>query len=389
MQPASATREAIESAETRQADAGDTGQTRDVGLVPSYGLPEDIANGMAPDLADTLRDQVDASVAWSVHVVPDPVTGSDVSSEELLRAISRMAEAAQWDYVIALTDLPVRRDGHIVIADASRELGVGWVSIPALGVFRIRARTRDVVSQLVGQLHREGDEPHLAPGYVTTTGGEGADEAVDTEYVARGPLATARLVDGMVLANKPWSILPSLRTTAVTTIGTGSYGLIFSSIWQLGEYSESVRLLLLSLLAITVLSAWIIIAHELWRPRTRDSSPYLTTLYNATTAVTVGTGVAMAYVIVYLVLLLETVVFMPSDLLAHRLEKPVDWTNYVTAAWVAASVATFAGALGASLEDTERVRAATFSWRMQQRFDAVREQADREEAAESPESKDQ
>lgn len=63
---------------------------------------------------------------------------------------------------------------------------------------------------------------------------------------------------------------------------------------------------------------------------------------------------------------------------------PVDALNYVTATWVTTSVATLAGALGAGLEDTDRVREATFSWRMQRRFEeheAAREedQVDHEE----------
>lgn len=360
-----------------------------IGLVPSPGLPEGIANDIVEDLASELSETIDSGVRWVVRVVPDPITGSNVETPDLLEELGKIARSDAWDYTIALTDLPVRRNRKIVLADASTEKRSGWISIPALGVLWLRRKVRRITVQLVedlyagrGQSEIEDDELMLKEAGRGDT--SDAAEIIDTRYISRSRLAPARLLGGMVYANEPWTILPSFKTTTVTAVATGSYGLIFSSMWELGEHASSIRLVVLSLVAMSLLGGWIIVSHGLWQPHHGASSQFLTTLYNTTTVITIGTGVLFAFGMIYLILLFESVIFMPPSLLESRLGMPVDALNYVTATWVTASVATLAGALGAGLEDTERVRQATFSWRMQRRFEeyeAAREedQVDREE----------
>lgn len=357
-----------------------------IGLVPSPGLPEDIANDISNDLARELGETIDSDVRWVVRVVPDPITGSNVETPDLLEELGTLAQTDSWDYTIALTDLPVRRHGKIVLADASTDQQAGWISIPALGALWIRRKVRRIIIQLVEDLYASPDEDDDVLRLTEVGRGDAseADEMIDTRYIFKGRFATARLLAGMVYANQPWTIIPSFKTTAVTAVATGSYGLIFASMWELGEHSSVIRLIVLSLVAMSLLGAWIIVSHGLWQPHHGASSRFLTALYNATTVITIGTGVLFAYAMIYLVLLFESVIFMPPSLLTSRLEMPVDALNYVTATWVTASVATLAGALGAGLEDTERVREATFSWRMRRRFEEYEEareedQADREE----------
>ncbi len=366
------------------------GDSVTIGLVPSPGLPEEIANDIRDDLARELGEAVDSDVRWVIRVVPDPITGSNVETPDLLEELGKLAHTDAWDYSIALTDLPVRRNKKIVLADASSEQRAGWISIPALGALWLRRKVRRIIVQLVEDLHGGHDENDSEGDDLLQLkeAGRGdtsdAEEVIDTRYISRSRFATAHLLGGMVYANQPWTIFPSFKTTAVTAVATGSYGLIFSSMWELGEHSSTIRLIVLSLVAMSLLGAWIILSHGLWQPHNGASSQFLATLYNTTTVITVGTGVLFAYAMIYLVLLFESVIFMPPSLLAQRLEMPVDALNYVTATWVTTSVATLAGALGAGLEDTDRVREATFSWRMQRRFEeheAAREedQVDHEE----------
>lgn len=361
-----------------------------IGLVPSPGLPEDIADDIREDLASKLHEIVDSNVRWVVRVVPDPITGSDVETPDLLEELGELAHTDAWDFTIALTDLPVRRNNNVVIADASREQRAGWISIPALGPFMLRRKVRRITVQLVEDLYLapgadEDQEDDLPQAEVAGRGDTtDAEEAIDVRYISKSKLAIVRLLGGMVYANKPWTIIPSFKTTAVAAIGTGSFGIIFASVWELGEYSTTLRLIVLSLLAMSLLGGWIIVAHGLWQPQHGRSSRFLTALYNTTTVITIGTGVLVAHVMIYVVLLFEAVVFMPPMVLENRLEMPVNAVNYLTAAWVTTNVATLAGALGAGVEDTERVRESSFNWRMQRRFEeheAAREedQVDREE----------
>lgn len=370
-------------------EASDDGSnTFTVGLVPSPGLPEDIANDIRDDLAKALGESIDSNIRWVIRVVSDPITGSNVETPDLLRELGNLAQSDAWDFTIALTDLPVRRNNKIVIADASTEQRAGWISVPALGPFLLRRKVRRITFQLVKDLYAasnedDSDDNHLLHSKEAGRGDTSdAAEMIDIRYISRSWFATARLLGGMVYANEPWTIFPSFKTTAVTAVASGSFGVIFASVWELGEHSSTIRLIMLSLVAMSLLGGWIIVAHGLWQPQ-RGGSRFLNTLYNATTVVTIGTGVLFAYVMIYLVLLFESAIFMPPSLLTHRLEMPVDALNYITATWVTTSVATLAGALGAGLEDTDRVREATFSWRMQSRFEEHKEareedQVDRE-----------
>lgn len=364
-----------------------------LGLVPSPGLPEDIANDIRDDLARELGEAIDSEVRWVVRVVSDPITGSNVETPDLLEELGNLAHLDAWDYTIALTDLPVRRNGKIVLADASTDQRAGWISVPAMGVLGLRRKVRRIIVHLVEDLYAESNEDtnqvdnHLRSDGVARGDTSDAAETIDTRYISRSIFATARLLTGMVYANEPWTIFPSFKTTAVTAVATGSYGLIFSSMWELGEHASIIRLIVLSIVAMSLLSAWIIVSHDLWQPHYGTSSRFLTSLYNATTVLTIGTGVLFASAMIYLVLLFESVIFMPPSLLTSRLEMPVDALNYVTATWVTTSVATLAGALGAGLEDTERVREATFSWRMQRRleeYEAARDE-NKDDRGEHPE----
>ncbi len=341
-----------------------------VGLVPSPGLAEDIANDISQNLADDLSQQIDVSAPWDVHVRTNPLSGTDTDSPDLFEALGSVDDANAWDYAIAITDIPFRRDGQIVIASSSNERCAAWISIPALGPFALRRRTRELVIQLVHDLcaPQENDDsgraidPGVARRAATTSEGN--------RYVAPGILGQARLVGGMVYANKPWNTFPSFKKTGVTAVATGSYGLIFTSLWELGAAYTVWRLTGLMLLAMTILATWIITTHRLWQHPAPAMSGYLTTLYNVTTIVTIASGVIFAYVLIYIMLLIESAVFMPPSLLESKIQQPVGPLNYAAAAWVTASVATLAGALGASLEDTAAVRRATFGWRQRQRLES-------------------
>jgi hypothetical protein len=63
-------------------------------------------------------------------------------------------------------------------------------------------------------------------------------------------------------------------------------------------------------------------------------------------------------------------VFVPRDYFQSILKHPVSFGEYLTLSWLAASLATVAGALGASLEDEETVRKAAYGYRQRRRSEA-------------------
>lgn len=217
-----------------------------------------------------------------------------------------------------------------------------------------------------------------------------AAEMIDTRYVAGGMLPVPRLLAGMVYANEPLTIFPSFKTTIATAVATDSYSLTFTSIWELGgPYYSPVRFALLALMSIAALSTWVIISHQLWQPRHAASSRFLAAMYNTTTVVTVALAVIVSYAMIYLVLLAEGAVIMPPSRLEALLQRAPGPPTYLAAAIVTAPVGTLAGALGAGLEDTDRVRRTTFSWRMQQRFEEYERAREEDEGDEQEVSGDQ
>jgi hypothetical protein len=84
---------------------------------------------------------------------------------------------------------------------------------------------------------------------------------------------------------------------------------------------------------------------------------------------TITSAVLCAYTILFALILLAAWVFVPGDYFQTILKHPVGFGEYLTLSWLAASLATVAGALGASLEHEETVRKASYGYRQRRRHD--------------------
>jgi hypothetical protein len=119
--------------------------------------------------------------------------------------------------------------------------------------------------------------------------------------------------------------------------------------------------------AMVAMVVWIIVAHHLWErpsdPEVRKWAP----LYNGVSVLSISAAVLLAYAILFLLLFVAAWVFVPGDYFQSTLKHPVGIGEYLTLSWLGASLATVAGALGASLEDEERVRKASYGYRQRRR----------------------
>jgi hypothetical protein len=381
-----------------------------VGLVPSPGHAQEIVADIAEDLPELLREHIDDEVSWEIKVVPDPLTGSNVETPQLLDELDEWRSPHGWSYAISVTDLPVRRQERIVIGEASVDRNLAWISVPPLGTFWLRRRVRAAILQMVNELRwgtprgnpdRQEEEHQHDPDaasqrdrtldpMISSRVAEHSipsedDTTVNVRYLAPRRLGHARLLTGMVYANRPWTLFPSFKTTVATAFATGGYVMVFSTVWVLGNQYAIWRLVLLTLVSMSVLSGWIILSHNLWQPSREAASRYLTSLYNTTTVLTIVVGVIFAYTAVFLLLLSASAVFIPPAILESEIQQPVSPFNYVRVAWMGVSVATIAGAIGAGLEDSEAVRNATFSWRQQNRYEEYKRLwGDEREASDDP-----
>ncbi|HET7270230.1 MAG TPA: hypothetical protein VFI90_04005 [Rubrobacter sp.] len=90
-------------------------------------------------------------------------------------------------------------------------------------------------------------------------------------------------------------------------------------------------------------------------------------LYNGVTVLIISVAVLLAYAVLFALLFLAAWVFVPGASFQTMLKHPVGFGEYLTLSWLAASLATVAGALGSSLEDEDKVRDAAYRYRKRRR----------------------
>ena len=192
---------------------------------------------------------------------------------------------------------------------------------------------------------------------------------VEARFAATGALGHLRLWAGMVLANRPWKMLPAFKGAIAAAFATGAYVLVISSIWLVADSVGFWRLLALMVAALMAMVAWLIVAHNLWeRPSDREQRKWAA-LYNGVSVLTVSAAVLLAYAILFALIFLAAWVFVPGAYFQSTLKHPVGFGEYVTLAWLGTSLATVAGALGASLEEEEKVREASYGNRQRRRHE--------------------
>ena len=112
-----------------------------------------------------------------------------------------------------------------------------------------------------------------------------------------------RLLLGMVLANRPWLLVPGLKSALVAALATGAVATVNSTVWLLAGSLSWWRLVVATIASIVLVVAWLVIDGELW-DRPEDESPQArerSRLYNASTLLTLTAGVLICYVALYVV----------------------------------------------------------------------------------------
>lgn len=330
-----------------------------VGLVADPAAPTEMAQRMT-DLGP-----LDGSDAWDITVVSEPFT---TGSENVDTAVGRLQDHARrrhWDLVVGLTELPLHdHEGRHLLAQTDPARRAAVLSLPALGGFRRRARTRRTVQSLVSGM---------------------ADPSTNAEHHVALPRWRGRwrLLLGMVLANRPWRLVPGLKSALVAALATGAVATINSTVWLLAGSLSWWRLVITTVVSVALAVGWLVVDGELWDRPDEDSSQarHRSRLYNASTVVTLMAGVLICYVALYVVSLAWAWFLLDPRAMGNDLQAPRGYGDLFVLAWFVASVATVGGGLGSGLESDESIRAAAYSKREQDRRerlvrDPTDEQAD-------------
>lgn len=356
-----------------------------LGIVADPGLPTELAHRLAAELPGVLGRDADGS--WEVRVCDDRIALDRHGALPMTEIGERTREREGLDAVVLITDLPRRAGSDPVVADGATGSRVGLVSLPALGAFDQYRRCRDTVVRLVtrhlfparerervGQdsdAGRAGSLTRLAPADTASpddgAGSAGVEDEVDVRLSLTGLRGRIRLLAGMVRANRPWRLVPSLSPAIAAAAAGAAFGIFYSNIWELATALSVGRQATITLVALTGMTTWLILDNGLWESRRSRSLREEMLLSNLSTVLTVAFGVLTMYVLLFGITLTAAVLVIPPDYLGTNIMREAGIGDYLRIAVLSASMGTIAGALGSGFADEGAVRQAAYSRREQER----------------------
>jgi hypothetical protein len=331
-----------------------------VGLMADPAAPTVIAREMTD-----LRP-LDGSPAWDITIVSQPFTTGSEDVETAMRRLREQARRRNWDLVVGLTELPLHdHEGRHLLVQTDPEQRTAVLSLPALGGIRMHARARRAVRSLVSGM---------------------ADPNAKDEHRVALPRVRGRwrLLRGMVLANRPWLLVPGLKSALVAALATGAVATINNTVWVLAASLSWWRLVVATIGSVTLVVAWLVIDGQLW-DRPDDDSPQArerTRLYNASTLLTLMAGVVICYAGLYVVNLAWAFFILNPDVMGNSVHAPLGYGHLFVLAWFVASIATVGGGLGSGLETDDAIRAAAYSKREQDRRERLAGDGDPDQSLE-------
>ena len=343
-----------------------------VGIVAAPGACTDLATALEPGLADRIATRLPGA-EWKVRLVSDRLVQWPADLSQLIGAARRRMFGEGWDLAVCITDLPLQTARRPVVAHASMTHGVAVLSLPALGAVSVNRRAGEAIVRLVTGLVGDADgtgNDSTDPGRraavdqrLNELGGWVLSDGQGFGYVAGVASGNLRLLLGMLRANRPWRLAIRLSRALVATLATGVFALVTSDLWRLADGLGPLRLALLALSSTVAVGATIVIGAGLWERQPRGTpAREQVILFNLVTVTTVAIGVLALYVALLILTLVGAFLLIPRQTLADGLGHPAGVASVLQLAWLATSVATMGGALGAGLESDEAVREAAYRY---------------------------
>jgi hypothetical protein len=330
-----------------------------LGLLVAPGLAHEVAEELAEDLPRTLEERF-PDYSWRVELQTELRAGPAGIGVDLVKfARERMLDEG-WDRVICLTELPLRVGRRPVTAYASVALGVGVVSVPALGAIALESRVREAVLRLVAGLLGE-DVDDGATGII----GHAVVREKTFRFVTAPGRGNVRLLVGMVRANRPWELIVRLSRALAAALGGAAFAIVSTGVWKVADGAGAVRLAVLTVLAVVAICASLIVAHDLWErsPPRSPAARERVVLVNVAVTLTILIGVATLFLALLAINAVTVSALIPREVLADELGHEASARSYLHLAWLLSSLATIGGALGAVIENELAVREAVFGYR--------------------------
>jgi hypothetical protein len=361
----------MDTAETSSASVPDISKPEIVvGLLASPGPASELTESLLPEIAGRLPERL-PGVRWRLEFASDRLVEPPTDLSAMISAGRRMLLDRGWHLAVCVTDLPLQTARRPVIAHASTTHGVAVLSMPALGPVSVRKRTAETIVRLIG--HMLGDVALADAGQRRTLADAVTRRLLelgtriehgenDVGFASRVVSGNVWLLLGMLRANRPWRLALRLMRALAAAFAAGVFALVTSDIWRLAYYLGPVRLTVIALASVAGILLTIMIATGLWERTPNPSAREQVILFNVVTTTTVGIGVVVLYLALFIIMLASALLLVPGDLLGSQIGHPSGAADQVTLAWLATSIATLGGALGAALESHETVREAAYTY---------------------------
>ncbi|MBN6056605.1 hypothetical protein JYK22_32055, partial [Nonomuraea sp. RK-328] len=328
---------------------------------------------------------------WKIELRLERLAGPAGADEDLVQIARRRLLDEGWTLCICLTDLPLHVGRRPVTAHASVSLGVGLVSVPALGAVALEGNLlRAVLSLIEGLLggdeavrkrvaKRRGWRWHVRERLEEIASPVGrADLEGDRtlRFVTAMTPGNLRLLLGMVRMNRPWRLVAGLSRALVAALATIAFVVTSPGIWKIMNGLEYGHLLSLTVGSVAVICGSLVMAHGLWEQLPRgDVRPEIrerVLLFNLTTALTIFIGVVTLYAAELVISYVGSLVLITPTVLESEIRRAAGLGDYARLAWLAASLATIGGAFGAILENDAAVREAAYGYRPDEQIEVDR-----------------
>ncbi|MCW2914620.1 MAG: hypothetical protein JWN52_2688 [Actinomycetia bacterium] len=371
-------------------DGSDRGRQKlVVGLLAAPGLARDLADELAAFLPARLRQRF-PEFEWHAEAHTEMLVGAGAGMGADLVQVARERMLHEgWQFALCLTDLPLHVGRRPVTAHLSITLGVGVMSVPALGAVDLRDRVAEAALRMIERLltgtrdqgGRAGRRPSRMPARLrarvreleelsSPVGRAYAQDAETVRFVTAAGRGNLRLLMGMVRANRPWRLIAGLSRALVGALGAGAFGLTSPAMWQIADGMGVARMLLLAFGSLVAISGTLIIAHGLWERSPSPEARERVVLMNLATFLTIAQGVLTLYVALLIITGVCGTTLIPSIVLYKQLHHPVGLGDYLRVACAVSSLATIGGALGAALESDHAVREAAYGYLPSERSEA-------------------
>lgn len=353
-----------------------------VGVIADpHGKTSQVSDRVCAQLPGLLQERLPSVGTWDVRQRAELLPGGRIGDHSsILDFAARRRREEDWDVALLLTDAPLREGHEPLVADVAVRERVAIISLPAFGVMRVGRDVTRLAVGLVLKLLRPSDADTKAA--LPTHGVIGSPFRVvredDVAVQVRASRGGWRLLTGIVWNNRPWRLVAGLRAAMVGALAFSLFWLLSPTIWHLSAALAPWRLALIAGAAISSMVVWLILYHHLWMRGARDDPAWREEmrLLNASTVLTLLVGVSCAYLALFAINAVAALGIIAAPVLADQLQRPASLADYLSLTWLAASCATFAGALGSGLDDERKVREAAYSRRLLARREKFQQASD-------------